>query len=47
MPADAHAEAGTGPLLLHGWPETWYSWRHQIPAPATAGYQVVAPDQRG
>jgi pimeloyl-ACP methyl ester carboxylesterase len=28
------AEAGTGPLvlLLHGWPESWYSWRHQIPA---------------
>lgn len=40
---------GEGPLviLLHGWPETWYSWRHQISVLAAAGYQVVAPDQRG
>lgn len=43
------AEAGTGPLvlLLHGFPENWYSWRHQLPAIAAAGYRVVAPDQRG
>ena len=43
------AEAGEGPLvlLLHGFPESWYSWRHQIPALAAAGYHVVAPDQRG
>lgn len=43
------AEAGQGPLvvLLHGFPEGWYSWRHQIPALAAAGYHVVAPDQRG
>ena len=43
------AEAGTGPLvvLLHGFPECWYSWRHQITALAAAGYHVVAPDQRG
>jgi pimeloyl-ACP methyl ester carboxylesterase len=43
------AEAGKGPLvvLLHGFPESWYSWRHQIPALAAAGYRVVAPDQRG
>jgi pimeloyl-ACP methyl ester carboxylesterase len=43
------AEAGTGPLvvLLHGFPESWYSWRHQLPALAAAGYHVVAPDQRG
>ena len=43
------AEAGQGPLvlLLHGWPESWYSWRHQIPALAAAGYHVVAPDVRG
>lgn len=42
-------EAGQGPLVLlcHGWPETWYSWRHQIPALVEAGYRVVAPDQRG
>ena len=43
------AEEGSGPLvvLLHGFPESWYSWRHQIPALAAAGYHVVAPDQRG
>lgn len=45
------AEAGspTDPLLIlaHGWPESWYSWRHQIPVLAAAGYHVVAPDMRG
>jgi pimeloyl-ACP methyl ester carboxylesterase len=43
------AELGTGPLvvLLHGFPESWYSWRHQLPPLAEAGYHVVAPDQRG
>jgi pimeloyl-ACP methyl ester carboxylesterase len=43
------AEAGSGPLvvLLHGFPECWYSWRHQLTALAAAGYHVVAPDQRG
>jgi len=43
------AEAGQGPLvlLLHGFPESWYSWRHQLPALAAAGYHAVAPDQRG
>jgi pimeloyl-ACP methyl ester carboxylesterase len=43
------AEMGTGPLVLlvHGWPESWYSWRHQIPALADAGYRAVAPDMRG
>jgi len=44
------AEMGdTGPLVIlaHGWPESWYSWRHQIPAIAAAGYRVVAPDMRG
>jgi pimeloyl-ACP methyl ester carboxylesterase len=43
------AEEGAGPLVIlcHGWPESWYSWRHQIPALAQAGYHVVAPDQRG
>jgi pimeloyl-ACP methyl ester carboxylesterase len=43
------AEAGTGPLvlLLHGFPECWYSWRHQLTALAAAGYHAVAPDQRG
>jgi pimeloyl-ACP methyl ester carboxylesterase len=43
------ALAGKGPLvvLVHGWPECWYSWRHQIPALAEAGYRVAAPDVRG
>jgi pimeloyl-ACP methyl ester carboxylesterase len=44
------AERGDqGPLvvLLHGWPESWYSWRHQLPALAAAGYRAVAPDLRG
>ena len=43
------AEMGSGPLvvLLHGWPESWYSWRHQLPALADAGFHVVAPDMRG
>lgn len=43
------AEAGTGPLvvLLHGFPESWYSWRHQLSALAHAGFHAVAPDQRG
>ncbi len=44
-----YAEAGRGPLvvLLHGFPEFWYSWKHQIPALVAAGYRVVAPDLRG
>ena len=43
------AEMGGGPLVLlvHGWPESWYSWRHQMPALAAAGFRVVAPDMRG
>lgn len=43
------AEAGSGPLvvLMHGFPELWYSWRHQLPALAAAGYHAVAPDVRG
>lgn len=43
------AEAGEGRLvvLLHGFPELWYSWRHQIPALAAAGFHAVAPDLRG
>jgi pimeloyl-ACP methyl ester carboxylesterase len=42
-------EAGEGPLviLVHGFPESWYSWRHQIPAIAAAGFRVVAIDVRG
>jgi len=43
------AEQGTGPLVIlcHGFPELWYSWRHQLSALAEAGYHAVAPDQRG
>jgi len=40
---------GSGPLvvLLHGFPEFWYSWRYQIPFLAEHGFTVVAPDLRG
>jgi pimeloyl-ACP methyl ester carboxylesterase len=43
------AEQGAGPLvvLCHGFPESWYSWRHQLGALAEAGFHVVAPDMRG
>ena len=43
------AEGGTGPLvvLCHGFPESWYSWRHQLTALAEAGFHAVAPDMRG
>lgn len=43
------AEQGTGPLvlLLHGFPEMWYSWEKQMTALAEAGYHAVAPDMRG
>src|SRR2546429_5661727 len=43
------AEAGTGPLVVmcHGFPESWYSWRHQLVALADAGFHSVAPDMRG
>jgi pimeloyl-ACP methyl ester carboxylesterase len=40
-------EDGPLVLLLHGFPEFWYGWRHQIGALAAAGYRVLAPDQRG
>lgn len=44
-----YVEQGSGPLvvLLHGFPDFWYSWRDQIPALAAAGFRVVAPDLRG
>ncbi|KAL3843504.1 hypothetical protein ACJIZ3_000907 [Penstemon smallii] len=43
------AEKGEGPviLFLHGFPELWYTWRHQIVAFADLGYKAVAPDLRG
>src|SRR5215475_7801926 len=42
-------EQGQGPLVMlcHGFPESWYSWRHQLPALASAGFRAVAPDMRG
>jgi pimeloyl-ACP methyl ester carboxylesterase len=48
--SDVHCvEAGTGPtvLLLHGFPEFWYSWRNQIPALVHAGFRTIAIDLRG
>jgi pimeloyl-ACP methyl ester carboxylesterase len=43
------AEQGEGPLvvLCHGFPESWYSWRHQLTPLAAAGFHAVAPDMRG
>ncbi|XP_058084067.1 uncharacterized protein LOC131231778 isoform X2 [Magnolia sinica] len=43
------AEKGAGPtvLLLHGFPQLWYTWRHQIHGLAARGYRAVAPDLRG
>ena len=44
-----YVEAGKGPLvvLLHGFPESWWSWRHQVQQLADAGYRVIVPDLRG
>lgn len=44
-----YAECGSGQVVLfcHGWPESWYSWRHQMQALAAAGYRCIAPDMRG
>lgn len=43
------AEQGEGPLVImcHGFPESWYSWRHQFQPLADAGFHAVAPDMRG
>src|SRR5215813_2184343 len=43
------AEQGEGPLVIlcHGFPECWYSWRHQLPALAKAGFRAMALDLRG
>jgi pimeloyl-ACP methyl ester carboxylesterase len=43
----AGPENGKPVVLLHGFPEFWYSWRHQIEPLAAAGYRVIVPDQRG
>lgn len=45
--ASAGPPDGPVVLLLHGFPELWFSWRHQIPVLAEAGYRVVSPDLRG
>ncbi|HKV10981.1 MAG TPA: alpha/beta hydrolase [Thermoanaerobaculia bacterium] len=44
---EAGPEGGPLLLLLHGFPEFWYGWRHQIAPLAAAGFRVLAPDQRG
>lgn len=45
------AEIGSGTdrvvMFLHGFPEIWYSWRHQMVAVAKAGFRAIAPDYRG
>uniref|UniRef100_A0A2N9IDJ0 AB hydrolase-1 domain-containing protein n=1 Tax=Fagus sylvatica TaxID=28930 RepID=A0A2N9IDJ0_FAGSY len=44
------AEIGSGPhvvVFLHGFPEIWYTWRHQMMAVANAGFRAIAPDYRG
>ena len=44
-----YAEHGSGPLVVfcHGWPESWYSWRHQLRAIGDQGYRAVALHMRG
>ena len=45
---EAGQENGGNPIVLcHGWPEHAFSWRHQVPALAAAGYHVIVPNQRG
>jgi pimeloyl-ACP methyl ester carboxylesterase len=45
--AESGPDDGPAVLLCHGFPECWYSWRHQLRALGEAGYHVLAPDQRG
>ena len=44
---EAGPKSGVPVVLLHGFPEFWYGWRHQIPALVEAGCRVIVPDQRG
>src|SRR4249920_1581517 len=44
---EAGPKDGVPVVLCHGFPELAYSWRHQLPAIAAAGYRAIAPDQRG
>ncbi|MDH3294878.1 MAG: alpha/beta hydrolase, partial [Acidimicrobiia bacterium] len=46
-PAGSTGAAGPLVVLIHGFPESWYSWRHQLPALAEAGYRPLAIDVRG
>src|SRR5258707_9805926 len=43
----AESGAGLPVVLCHGFPESWYSWRHQLTALAAAGFHAIAPDMRG
>jgi pimeloyl-ACP methyl ester carboxylesterase len=45
--AEAGDDGDPPVVLCHGFPELWFSWRHQLPALAAAGYHAIAPDQRG
>ena len=45
--AESGPEGGPVALLVHGFPELWYSWRHQMRALAARGFRAVAPDLRG
>ncbi|KAL5227487.1 hypothetical protein ABZP36_015752 [Zizania latifolia] len=45
--AESGPEEGPAVLLVHGFPELWYSWRHQMAALAARGFRAVAPDLRG
>ena len=45
--AEAGPDDGPAIVLCHGFPECWYSWRHQLQALGDAGYHVLTPDQRG
>jgi pimeloyl-ACP methyl ester carboxylesterase len=45
--AEAGPDDGPPVILLHGFPEFWFGWRHQIRPLATAGFRVIVPDQRG
>src|SRR2546422_1065434 len=42
-----HRNTSSPMLFSQGWPETWYSWRHQLPVLAQAGFRALAPDMRG
>ena len=44
---EAGPSSGPAVVLLHGFPDFWYSWRHQIPALAASGFRAIAPDMRG